>query len=252
MSQLSAESESITIALFSCDLAYVYRVPPAGTSGHRAETWDVSTWLAEVRVRVFRNGLDDAYIHLEDPEKGELWAECPVIFPLHTCVERVIDSSRYFVIRVVDRDTGNHAFIGLGFRDRDSATDFFAALIDHQGYLERKERAEHMHTDAVAREQQDATVAAEVSPAGEGHGMSFKPGQTVQLKLNASHGGGFVSKKTHGKLAKTFSLMFDPHGGMEAALAPSSSGSSPKHAGASPVQSYSTEEEWGAFESPTQ
>jgi len=31
MSPHSAESESIVVSLFSCDLAYVYRVPPAGT-----------------------------------------------------------------------------------------------------------------------------------------------------------------------------------------------------------------------------
>lgn len=215
-------------------------------------------WLAEVRVKVFRDGSDHAYIRLEDPEKGELWAECPVTRPLHTCVERVIDSSRYFVIRVVDPETGKHAFIGLGFGERDVAADFNASLMDHVKYLERKHKAEEMHAKAIERSR-GATAGEGEGSTGDGGNtgsdLSLKPGQTMQLKLNAHHGGGFVSSggrnKVHGQLAKTFSLMFDLHGGMEAALAPSSSGSSPRHgAVASPGMSYSTEEEWGAFESP--
>lgn len=45
---------------------------------------------------------------------GELFAECPVPTdkPLPTAVEPVVDSSRYFVLRIVDRDSQRHAFIG--------------------------------------------------------------------------------------------------------------------------------------------
>ena len=31
-------------------------------------------------------------------------------------IEPVVDSSRYFALRLVDRASGRHAFIGLGFR----------------------------------------------------------------------------------------------------------------------------------------
>lgn len=43
-------------------------------------------------------------------------------------VEAVLDSTRYFVIRVTDEKAGREALIGLGFRDRQEAGDFRAAL----------------------------------------------------------------------------------------------------------------------------
>lgn len=50
----------------------------------------------------------------DSPLAGDLFAECPVPTdkPLQTAVEPVIDSSRYFVLRIVDRESGRHAFIG--------------------------------------------------------------------------------------------------------------------------------------------
>lgn len=48
----------------------------------------------------------------------------------------MVDSSRYFVIKVVDRASRNHAFIGIGFRDRLDASDFSAALDDYRSVID--------------------------------------------------------------------------------------------------------------------
>ena len=55
-------------------------------------------------------------------------------------VESVLDSTRFFVIRVTDEKAGREALVGLGFRDRQEANDFRAALEKYQSEIasERK------------------------------------------------------------------------------------------------------------------
>lgn len=55
---------------------------------------------------------------------GKLFAMCKVA---DGAVERVPDSSRYFVIKIQNAQ-GRHAFVGLAFDDRNQAFDFNVAL----------------------------------------------------------------------------------------------------------------------------
>jgi len=242
--------------------------------GHRAELWDVNKWLAEVQVKLFRLATDDACIRLADAASGELFAECPVILPLVRCVEPVCDSSRYFVIRVVDRESGNHAFIGLGFRERDQASDFNAALCDHASYIERRAAAQAMKEAAQQKvlgespcervdSQQNSTENAS-DPSASVAGSMALTSPITNLKLEAaiqrrgSSGSGGLGMSRRGTLAKTFSLMFDEsNGGTVAALAPPPEqrlrGNSPMaispNKRSQGNEGRNGDDEWGEFES---
>lgn len=133
----------------------MYNIPPSAShQGHRADSWDVEKWLRAVRVKVTSKG-DRGAIKLEDQASGELFAACPLPrdAPVSTVVEPVIDSSRYFVLRVEDEATRRHAFLGLGFRERDAASDFKLAVQEHQHSLNRDKAA------AAARAEYERTLA---------------------------------------------------------------------------------------------
>ena len=134
--------------------SYVWApLPPSSSYGHRAELWGVhedGSWLKEVITSIVERGDGSgALIRLSDVE-GNLFADAPLptshLVPLMTVVEPVVDSSRYFVLRVEDGEKGVHAFIGLGFRERSDSSDFTAALDDWRKFLMRRKQAEEMRS----------------------------------------------------------------------------------------------------------
>ena len=69
-------------------------------------------------------------LKLEDKGNGELFAACPIDTYPGPAIEAVTDSSRYFVIKIMD-DGGRSANIGIGFSDRSDSFDLNVALQDH-------------------------------------------------------------------------------------------------------------------------
>ncbi|KAI9031271.1 adaptin ear-binding coat-associated protein 1 NECAP-1 [Hyaloraphidium curvatum] len=108
---------------------FVHRLPPRkGAGQYKASDWDPQ-YLWKGRLRVASVGKE-CFINLEDADTGALFAQCPYE-PGGTAVESVSDSSRYFVLRVVDRGgfyTKQSATIGIGFQERTDAFDFNVAL----------------------------------------------------------------------------------------------------------------------------
>jgi hypothetical protein len=69
---------------------------------------------------------DDSAEYPKDTSTGELFAQVNYVSPW-TQVEPVLDSSRYFVLRV-EGEGGKRAYIGMGFAERGDAFDFQASV----------------------------------------------------------------------------------------------------------------------------
>ena len=105
-------------------------------------------------------------LKLEDKGSGELFAACPVDAYPGSAVEAVTDSSRYFVIKIVD-EGGRSAFIGMGFSDRADSFDLNVTLQDHfQG---------------VKKEEKISQESHEPQPQLD---LAFKEGQTIKVNIN--------------------------------------------------------------------
>eukprot|EP00245_Coleochaete_scutata_P005540 TRINITY_DN19185_c0_g1_i1.p1 TRINITY_DN19185_c0_g1~~TRINITY_DN19185_c0_g1_i1.p1 ORF type:complete len:315 (-),score=48.06 TRINITY_DN19185_c0_g1_i1:662-1606(-) len=196
----------------------VYKIPPRPTSGgYKCAEWLVGDkiWTGRLRVVSLK---DRCEIRLEDPNNGELFAACPVLpGKREATVENVSDSSRYFVLRIED-GRGHHAFIGLGFNERNEAFDFNVALSDHQKW--------------AAREEESAANLEELQAGGGGGGSTsgadfrLKEGQTIHINVKSklapasgtgliSSGGGSTHKLTlsGGSGGKGMPLVPPPQGG---------------------------------------
>ncbi|CAI0396370.1 unnamed protein product [Linum tenue] len=140
------ESDVVELVLYKVPECYVYLIPPRKSAGsYRADEWDVNKWAWEGMLKVVSKG-EECIIRLEDKSTGELYARAFLRKGEPHPVETVVDSSRYFVLRIEENVGGRlrHAFIGLGFRERTEAYDFQAALHDHMKYLDKKKTAEEM------------------------------------------------------------------------------------------------------------
>ncbi|KAJ7972633.1 Adaptin ear-binding coat-associated protein 1 NECAP-1 protein [Quillaja saponaria] len=174
----------------------VYKIPPRSTSGgYKCGEWLQSDKIWSGRLRVVWC-KDRCEIRLEDPNTGELFAAC-FVYPgqRESSVETVLDSSRYFVLKIEDGQ-GKHAFIGLGFAERNEAFDFNVALSDHDKYVRREhekeagESSEDSHIDihpAVNhRLQEGETIRINVKPKPtSGTGMLSAAGLTAGVSGTA-------------------------------------------------------------------
>ncbi|XP_072334424.1 adaptin ear-binding coat-associated protein 2-like [Scyliorhinus torazame] len=146
---------------------HVYRIPPRATNrGYRAADWklDQPDWTGRLRITAKGN---IAYIKLEDRISGELFAQSPVDQFPGIAVESVVDSSRYFVIRIEDGN-GRRAFIGIGFVDRGDAFDFNVGLQDHFKWV---------------KQQSELAKQAQNPDSGPKLDLGFKEGQTIKLSI---------------------------------------------------------------------
>lgn len=145
---------------------FVYKIPPRQSSrGYRAADWNLSTpdWTGRMRVM---EKSKQVILKLEDKGSNELFAACPIETYPGSALEAVTDSSRYFVIRIINEANKQTAFIGLGFADRSDSFDLNVALQDHFKFVKKE----------------DIILKEEVK--GPSLDLAFKEGQTIKVNVN--------------------------------------------------------------------
>ncbi|CCX30484.1 hypothetical protein FPQ18DRAFT_369658 [Pyronema domesticum] len=162
-------TDEVQRVLHTFSKVHIYAIPPLGSNqGYRASQWNVDNEEARIftaRIRIIETYNSETVrtdVRLEDPNSGDLFANCP--YEAAFCVEQVVDSSRFFAVRVVDGN--NKAILGIGFEQRDDAFNFGVALQD-------------------IRRQQDAEKAAKnrTPPVVEKKDYSLKEGETISITI---------------------------------------------------------------------
>eukprot|EP00658_Telonema_sp_P-2_P032701 TRINITY_DN24147_c0_g1_i4.p1 TRINITY_DN24147_c0_g1~~TRINITY_DN24147_c0_g1_i4.p1 ORF type:complete len:464 (+),score=125.40 TRINITY_DN24147_c0_g1_i4:80-1471(+) len=107
------------------------KLPTARFSGYAANDWGVDKCDMMLDLRLIAHGYHGASIVLETQDSHsdgkKLFGICPLnLENVWESVEPVIDSSRYFVLRLVARinGTAKTGFVGVGYEQRDTSFCF--------------------------------------------------------------------------------------------------------------------------------
>jgi len=181
---MAEDYEQTLLILKEC---FVYRIGPRpSAAGYKAQDWDPTKFIWSGRLVIVEKG-QHCTIKFEDPNSGDVFALCPVD---ETSVEPVVDSSRYFVLKIQD-GSGRHAFVGMGFTERNDAFDFNTCVLD---YLKHK-KAEVDNATAVQKLASGPKIdyslqgSIHVELKGAGVGGSARPKKSGDNNLG---GGGLL------------------------------------------------------------
>ncbi len=104
-------------------LVIVFKLPHIKTSsGYRASEWTEQIWSG--KLKIISKGHENAIVLYDSLVENKIFAVSPI---KEGSVTNVIDSSRYFVLRV-ENNQGKHTYIGIAFNDRNDSFDFNVTL----------------------------------------------------------------------------------------------------------------------------
>ena len=181
---LEYPADAIQRVLFIAGKVHVYQIPPMSSNkGHTASTWTSDgnkRQISTCRLRIIETALpsDDGQetvktnILLENPSSGELFVAAP--YTSSSVVEQVLDSSRFFAIRV-EGGGGRKALLGIGFEERSEAFDFSTELQNA-----RKVQGFDKMTPAGGSERKGSKIP---EPPLEKKDFSLKEGETITINI---------------------------------------------------------------------
>ena len=147
----SSEGCLLKQTLMSHDECFVYKVPPLATaSGYRANDWNLAEPIETCGFQIERRN-NDLYLLFTMSNHTKLFALSKIEGNNHN-VETVMDSSRYFVCKILKSSEGvtKTALLGFGFRDRDIAIDLLANLQQFRQSIDRELEAKELASKTKA------------------------------------------------------------------------------------------------------
>lgn len=159
--------------------AHVFKLPTrqSGSLGWRGADWKDKVWHGTCKV-VDRGNV--TAVILVDSQKGTIFAVCPI---QEGAVERCVDSSRYFVLRI-EHQNGRHMFIGVAFNERNDAFDFNTSLQDAQ-----REKEYEVNGSSTAALESSNVVPLKDYSLKEGEKITVKvPKKTRSISSNGEGG----------------------------------------------------------------
>ncbi|KAJ3569957.1 hypothetical protein NP233_g4723 [Leucocoprinus birnbaumii] len=198
---LDSEVESI---LYIGREVSVYKIPPLRANvGYRAGEWgDLAQPLWKGRLRIIERSSGTAIL-FEDSQTGDLFAKADYD-PERPSVEAVLDSSRYFVVRV--EDSGRKAYIGMGFAERTDSFDFSVCHTQYHGSIPLTP-AQMLPFKTIATginaESAEAESPSPHIPTGPKKDYTLKEGQTFTINLPGSKSKTSSSSTSNGLLASS-------------------------------------------------
>lgn len=167
---------------------FCYRVKAMATAdGFRCADWGLDAPMLTGRLRVIGRG-EEIFCRVLKPD-GAVFAETEPVKAAETPRDRfvtpAVDSSRYYVIRLLNPRNGQRAPLGIGFRERSSAFDFTAAVDDFCKKARRNRRGGGGSDDEDDGAGGGAELLSEEVAAMD---LGLADGQTIRVKLGGAGG----------------------------------------------------------------
>jgi hypothetical protein len=126
--------------------------------GYRGGDWKEKIWKGTIKV--VERGDHCGIVLSDSNDPKNIFAVCPY---MEGAVERCVDSSRYFVLRI-ENANNRHMFIGVAFNERNDAFDFNTSMED-------------------ARREREIEKMPRVTYSGPQKDYSLKHGQKIHVNI---------------------------------------------------------------------